>query len=236
MEKVLSQEEIDALLKGVVSGEVDTAPKEAAGAADGTAQYDLLNQERIIRGRMPTLELINDRFIRRQSVAWTGMLREAVDFLVVGTQVIKFGELLKKVPMPSSLNVFHMHPLRGNGLFIMDAFLDVTQSLPHRRWIGPDPAARANAAYEGVYLLGTSIARPLIAKRLIEIANQTSGPATIEFYGVDANNDGTVDTWADGHLRAVRGAGQYVKRPAFAPQFAPLARKAALEQPVPVAR
>jgi flagellar motor switch protein FliM len=123
MEKVLSQEEIDALLKGVVSGEVDTAPKEAAGAANGTKQYDLLNQERIIRGRMPTLELINDRFIRRQSVAWTGLLREAVDIVVVGTQVIKFGELLKKVPMPSSLNVFHMHPLRGNGLFIMDAFL-----------------------------------------------------------------------------------------------------------------
>ncbi len=123
MEKVLSQEEIDALLKGVVSGEVDTAPKEAARAGDGTSQYDLLNQERIIRGRMPTLELINDRFIRRQSVAWTGMLREAVDFIVVGTQVIKFGELLKKIPMPSSLNVFHMQPLRGNGLFIMDAFL-----------------------------------------------------------------------------------------------------------------
>ena len=123
MEKVLSQEEIDALLKGVASGEVDTAPKEGAGSADGTTQYDLLNQERIIRGRMPTLELINDRFIRRQSVAWTGMLREAVDFIVVGTQVLKFGELLKRIPMPSSLNVFHMHPLRGNGLFIMDAFL-----------------------------------------------------------------------------------------------------------------
>lgn len=123
MEKVLSQEEIDALLKGVVSGEVDTAPKESTGSAGGTTQYDLLNQERIIRGRMPTLELINDRFIRRQSVAWTGLLREAVDFMVVGTQVVKFGELLKKVPMPSSLNVFHMHPLRGNGLFIMDAFL-----------------------------------------------------------------------------------------------------------------
>jgi dihydropyrimidinase len=42
--------------------------------------------------------------------------------------------------------------------------------------------------------------------------------------------------WADGDLRAVRGAGQYIKRPPFAPQFAPLARKAVLEQPVPVAR
>lgn len=123
MEKILSQDEIDALLKGVVSGEVDTAPKDDAPSTRGAKQYDLLNQERIIRGRMPTLELINDRFIRRQSVAWTSMLREAIDFVVVGTQVIKFGEFLKKVPMPSSLNVFHMHPLRGNALFVMDAYL-----------------------------------------------------------------------------------------------------------------
>ena len=126
MEKILSQDEIDALLKGVVSGEVDTAPKDDAGADGpeaGIKQYDLLNQERIIRGRMPTLEMINDRFIRRQSAAWTGVLREPIDFMVVGTQVIKFGEFLKKISMPSSLNVFHMHPLRGNGLYVMDAFL-----------------------------------------------------------------------------------------------------------------
>ncbi|BCA54808.1 Flagellar motor switch protein FliM [Nitrospira sp. KM1] len=120
MEKILSQEEVDALLKGVVSGDVDTAPKEEPG---GTKKFDLFNQERIIRGRMPTLELINDRFIRRQSVSWTSALRDQVDFLIVGTQIVKFGEFLKKVPLPSSLSVFHMDPLRGNGLLVMDAFL-----------------------------------------------------------------------------------------------------------------
>lgn len=123
MEKILSQDEIDALLKGVVSGEVDTAPKETVAPSTGVAQYDLFNQERIIRGRMPTMEMINDRFIRRQSVVWTNMFRDAVNFVVVGTQVIKFGEFLKKIPMPSSLNVFHMAPLRGSALFVMDAFL-----------------------------------------------------------------------------------------------------------------
>jgi len=125
MEKILSQDEIDALLNGVVSGEVETAPpvEAAADATTGVKGYDLLNQERIIRGRMPTLEMINDRFVRRQAVAWTGVLREAIEFVVVGTQVIKFGEFLKKIPMPSSLNVFHMAPLRGSGLFVMDAFL-----------------------------------------------------------------------------------------------------------------
>lgn len=125
MDKILSQDEIDALLKGVVSGEVETAPpvESAAESTAGVRGYDLLNQERIIRGRMPTLEMINDRFVRRQAAAWTGVLREATEFVVVGTQVIKFGEFLKKIPMPSSLNVFHMAPLRGSGLFVMDAFL-----------------------------------------------------------------------------------------------------------------
>ncbi|HMS86405.1 MAG TPA: flagellar motor switch protein FliM [Nitrospira sp.] len=123
MEKILSQDEIDALLKGVVSGEVDTTPKEGETTTKGVAQYDLFNQERIIRGRMPTMEMINDRFIRRQSVAWTNMFRDAIDFVVVGTQVIKFGEFLKKIPQPSSLNVFHMSPLRGSALYVMDAFL-----------------------------------------------------------------------------------------------------------------
>lgn len=121
MGKILSQEEVDALLKGVVSGEVDTTPKEEVSG--GVRPYDLLNQERIIRGRMPTLEMINDRFLRRQSASWSSLLRESTDFLVVGVQITKFGEFLKKVPFPSSLNVFHMEPLRGNGLYVIDAFL-----------------------------------------------------------------------------------------------------------------
>ncbi|MCP9470196.1 MAG: flagellar motor switch protein FliM [Nitrospira sp.] len=123
MEKVLSQEEIDALLKGMASGDVDTTPKAGASDQGGAAPYDLLNQERIVRGRMPTLEMINDRFIQRQSVTWTRVLQERIEFFLSGIQVIKFGEFLKKVPLPSSINVFHMHPLRGSGLFVMDAFL-----------------------------------------------------------------------------------------------------------------
>ena len=121
MDKILPQEEIDALMGGVVSGEVDTAPKEESPG--GIKGYDLLNQERIIRGRMPTMEMINDRFSRRQSIAWTSSLREKVEFSVVGTEIMKFGDFIRKIPLPSSLNVFVMEPLRGNGLFVMDASL-----------------------------------------------------------------------------------------------------------------
>lgn len=123
MEKILSQDEIDALLKGVVSGEVETQAGEEGQLAGGVKQYDLFNQERIIRGRMPTLELINDRFTRHQSLSWSVLLNTKVEFNIIGTQIMKFGAFLKTVPIPSSLNVFRMDPLRGNGLFVMNAFL-----------------------------------------------------------------------------------------------------------------
>jgi flagellar motor switch protein FliM len=123
MEKILSQDEIDALLKGVVSGEIETQAGEEGQPPGGVKQYDLFNQERIIRGRMPTLELINDRFTRRQSLSWSILLNTKVEFNIVGTQIMKFGAFVKTVPIPSSLNVFRMDPLRGNGLFVMNALL-----------------------------------------------------------------------------------------------------------------
>ena len=123
MEKILSQDEIDALLKGVVSGEVETQAEEEGQAAGGVKQYDLFNQERIVRGRMPTLELITDRFTRHQSLSWSSLLNTKVEFNIIGTQIMKFGAFLKTVPIPSSLNVFRMDPLRGNGLFVLNAFL-----------------------------------------------------------------------------------------------------------------
>jgi flagellar motor switch protein FliM len=123
MEKILSQDEIDALLKGVVSGEVETQVEEGGQPLGGVKQYDLFNQERIVRGRMPTLELITDRFTRHQSLSWSALLNTKVEFNIIGTQIMKFGAFMKTVPIPSSLSVFRMDPLRGSGLFVMNAFL-----------------------------------------------------------------------------------------------------------------
>lgn len=120
-EKVLSQEEVDALFGATAAGETEPPPKEED--ASSVKSYDLLHQERIIRGRMPTLEMVNDRFVRRQSTSWGSVLREPVEVSVVGTQLMKFGAFLKTVPIPSSLNVFQMNPLKGHGLFVMDALL-----------------------------------------------------------------------------------------------------------------
>ncbi|NBS48011.1 MAG: flagellar motor switch protein FliM, partial [Betaproteobacteria bacterium] len=61
-ETFLTQAEVDALIEGV-TGESQKVEREAIGT-QGTRQYDLSSQERIVRGRMPTMEVVNERFAR----------------------------------------------------------------------------------------------------------------------------------------------------------------------------
>lgn len=114
---LLSQDEIDALLSGVDSGDVDTQGDEAP-AVDGTRQYDFATQDRIVRGRMPTLEMINERFARNLRVLLFNMLRRSPVISVEGVQMIKFGEYVHSLLMPSNINVVKVKPLRGTALIV----------------------------------------------------------------------------------------------------------------------
>ncbi|MBI4688388.1 MAG: flagellar motor switch protein FliM [Nitrospirae bacterium] len=119
MNKILSQDEVDALLKGVSSGDIDTeAKKESPG---GVKQYDFTNQERIIRGRMPGLEIANERFARFFRNSISSVLMKAVDVSIRNVEMMKFGEFMKIIPFPSSINIFKMEPLKGYALFVIDA-------------------------------------------------------------------------------------------------------------------
>ena len=118
MTKILSQEEIDALLRGMDDGEVPTKPEEKVES--GITSYDLTNQDRIIRGRMPAMEIINDHFCRMIRNTLTTSLRKMVDMNPRGVQMLKFGEFIRTLPVPSSLHIFKMDPLRGHGLLALD--------------------------------------------------------------------------------------------------------------------
>lgn len=118
-DKILSQDEVDALLRGMDAGDVNTTPKEEA--LDGIHTLDLSAQERMVRGKMPTFEMINDRLCRMQAVSWTSVLRRPVECTLGATDIMKFGEMLKKVSAPVSLSLFQLKPLRGQGLVIMGA-------------------------------------------------------------------------------------------------------------------
>ncbi|HKK03672.1 MAG TPA: flagellar motor switch protein FliM [Gammaproteobacteria bacterium] len=124
-EDLLSQDEIDALLHGVDNGEVDT--EDDLRAHDGVArEVDLSSQDRIVRGRMPTLEMINERFARHFRISLFNLLRRSTEISVGGVRLEKFGEYVHTLPVPTSLNMIRVKPLRGTALFVMDARLVFT--------------------------------------------------------------------------------------------------------------
>ena len=117
---ILSQDEIDALLNGVDGGDVETANQEEE-ADDGTAKgYDFNSQDRIVRGRLPTLEMINERFARNFRVSLFNILRRSPEISVEGIEMMKFGEYIHTLFMPSNMNMVKMNPLRGTVLFVMN--------------------------------------------------------------------------------------------------------------------
>lgn len=127
MGEFLSQEEVDSLLRGV-SGETGEA-SDITEAVPGEARpYDLASQERIVRGRMPTMEIINERFARLFRIGLFNFVRRTPEISVGPVRVMKFSEFIRNLHVPSNLNIVHANPLRGNALFIFDpnlAFLVV---------------------------------------------------------------------------------------------------------------
>jgi flagellar motor switch protein FliM len=115
--EVLSQDEIDALLHGIDDRSVDTGQDEHGSG--GLRHYDF-NQERIVRGRMPTLEMINERFARLFRIGLFNMLRRTPEVSVGGVEMVKFGEYVHSLYVPTSLNLVKVPPLRGTGLFVID--------------------------------------------------------------------------------------------------------------------
>ena len=122
MDKILAQDEVDALLRGLSGGELE-AETDIPEDDSGIVPFDLANQDRIIRGHMPVLEIINDRFARLCTNALTNAVRKRVELNPISIDMTKFGEFMRSLPVPTSINIFKMEPLRGNALIVVDARL-----------------------------------------------------------------------------------------------------------------
>lgn len=116
-EDFLSQEEVDALLRGA-TGEGDESHEEEDKG--GVRPYNIGTQERIVRGRMPTFEIINERFARLLRIGLFNFMRRTVDIAVGPVKVIKFSEFVRNLVVPTNLNMVHMKPLRGTALLVFD--------------------------------------------------------------------------------------------------------------------
>ena len=122
MNKILAQDEVDALLRGLSGGEL-TNDADIPTDDTGIVPFDLANQDRIIRGRMPVLEIVNDRFARLCTNALSNAVRKRVELNPLSIDMTKFGDFMRALPVPTSINIFKMEPLRGNAICVVDARL-----------------------------------------------------------------------------------------------------------------
>ena len=171
----LSQDEVDALLQGV-TGDTPTAA-EPAPVSNGPPTYNLGTDERIVRSRMHTLEVINERFARHLRSALLTFMRRSADISVGTVQIQKYGEFIRHLPVPANINLMHMKPLRGTALFVFDpklVFLVVDNLF------GSD--GRYHVRIEGRDFTQTE---HRIIKRLLDVTLDSYGRAWQPVYPVD---------------------------------------------------
>ena len=118
-QKILNQDEIDALINGMDAGAVKTEP-EAPPPPGTVMSFDFMNQMRIVRGRMPTLEMINERFARMFRVNLYSLLRRSPEVAVNPVEMKKWSEYVQTLHVPTSLNMVRIHPLRGIGIVLLE--------------------------------------------------------------------------------------------------------------------
>ena len=120
-QQILSQDEVDALLQGI-TGESQKL-EEVVAPVEGVRNYSLSSQERIVRGRMPTMEIINERFARNIRLGIFEMMRKTPEVAIGGIKVQKYSSFLREIVVPTNFNIVSVNPLRGSGLIICDPSL-----------------------------------------------------------------------------------------------------------------
>lgn len=120
-EHILSQDEVDALLQGIGSdAEAELAPLAPPG---GVRSYDIANQERIVRGRMPTMEVINERFARNVRLGLFNFIRKTPEVAIGTIKLQKYSAFLREIVVPTNFNIVSVRPLRGSGLIVCEPAL-----------------------------------------------------------------------------------------------------------------
>jgi flagellar motor switch protein FliM len=117
-QQILSQDEVDALLQGITGESQKLEQEEVPQGA--IRDYDLASQERIVRGRMPTMEIINERFARNVRIGLFNFIRKSPEVSIGGIKVQKYSAFLREIVVPTNFNIVSVRPLRGSGLIVCD--------------------------------------------------------------------------------------------------------------------
>jgi len=117
-QQILSQDEVDALLQGI-TGESQTPEQETVDHG-AIRNYDIASQEKIVRGRMPTMEIINERFARNIRMGLFAFIRKSPEVAIGSIKVQKYSAFLREIVVPTNFNIVSVRPLRGSGLIVCD--------------------------------------------------------------------------------------------------------------------
>ncbi|MBU0481461.1 MAG: flagellar motor switch protein FliM [Proteobacteria bacterium] len=120
MEQILSQDEVDALLKGISGGDIEEPEEPIDSEEFGFTPYDFTRQEKIVQVKMPGMEVIHDSFLRATRGSLASSLRRIIDVTAVPMELDRFGAFVRTLPVPSSLQIFKMEPFRGHALMVLE--------------------------------------------------------------------------------------------------------------------
>ena len=212
-QQILSQDEVDALLQGI-TGESQKLEAEEVQEG-GIREYNLASQERIVRGRMPTMEIINERFARNIRVGLFNFIRKSPEVAIGGIKVQKYSAFLREIVVPTNFNIVSVKPLRGSGLIVCDPTLvfAVIDSLFggigkfHARIEGRDFSATEqrvilrlvevitaeyHKAWKGIYPLELEYQRSEMQPQFANVATPSEIVVTTSFTLEVGDNSGTI--------------------------------------------
>jgi flagellar motor switch protein FliM len=124
LSQVLSQEEIDALLKGITEGDVALEPEQAHPSAELEVHpFDLASMARSKKEDLPALQFVYDRFGKALTSALTLFIEREVGVGASKVQNVEYRELTRNLPVPTNMNLVATENLRGFLILIFDAKL-----------------------------------------------------------------------------------------------------------------
>jgi flagellar motor switch protein FliM len=121
-DEVLSEAEVEALMEGADAGDGD-GHKAGTTAPDEIYDYDFTGREHIVRGRMPVLDLVNERFAQRFQQALHNKLQRTAEISAEPLRTVKYAEYVNSLGVSASLSRVSMRQLKGNAMVVLEAGL-----------------------------------------------------------------------------------------------------------------
>jgi len=123
MNKLLSQDEVDSLLKGLDTGDINDADDFDSPDEDDLGSFDWATAGLNIRGNMPLIEVVNSRFSQKLRSSLSNSLRKMIDVAPDPIETVKYSDFQRSLPVPTSMHLFKIEPLRGLGIMVIESRL-----------------------------------------------------------------------------------------------------------------